>query len=467
MNATLRTPSGRARHIRGAIVGVVAVAAVSGCLFALRPYVPVLSLGALYLFAVLPVAIFFGLPSAIAVSIASMLAFNFFFLPPVHTLALHDSSDWFALAVFLTTAVVVSELAARARRRADESWRREREAAFLADVAVTLLQTDRVQPRLKDVAERVAAVLGLSRARIELESVRRPEHGEAAIDLQVGSRHVGRLFHDAADDVSEAERRRILPALASILGVAIDRERLSHAALEAETLRRSDAVKTAVLRAVSHDLRSPLTAIRAAGEGLAREDIQLDSDDRAALLETITGEAARLERLVANLIDLSRLEAGAAEPRPALLTGDELVGRAIDTIGAAAERVVVRLPEEPVAAFVDGPQIERALVNLIENALKFSAAPEPIEVEVVRVADELHVVVRDHGPGLTRAELSRIFEPFTRATDVRGGTGLGLAIATGFARANHGRVSAESVPGQGAVFTLALPLADVPAAVRG
>jgi two-component system sensor histidine kinase KdpD len=324
-----------------------------------------------------------------------------------------------------------------------------------------------VQPRLKDVAERVAAVLGLSRARIELESVRRPELGEAAIDLQAGSRHVGRLFHDAADDVSEAERRRILPALASILGVAIDRERLSHAALEAETLRRSDAVKTAVLRAVSHDLRSPLTAIRAAGEGLAREDIQLDSDDRAALLETITGEAARLERLVANLIDLSRLEAGAAEPRPALLTGDELVGRAIDTIGAAAERVVVRLPEEPVAAFVDGPQIERALVNLIENALKFSAAPEPIEVEVVRVADELHVVVRDHGPGLTRAELSRIFEPFTRATDVRGGTGLGLAIATGFARANHGRVSAESVPGQGAVFTLALPLADVPAAVRG
>jgi two-component system, OmpR family, sensor histidine kinase KdpD len=467
MNIDPRTLSDRVRHIAGAIIGIVAAAAVSACVFALRGHVPVLSLGALYLFAVLPIAIFFGLPAAVATSVASMLAFNFFFLPPVHTLALHDSSDWFALVVFLVTAVVVSDLAARARRRAAESSQREREAAFLADVAATLLQVDHVQPRLKDVAERSAAVLGLRRARIELDSVRRPEGGEAAIDLRMGSRHVGRLFHDADDQVSAAAQARLVPALASILGVALDRERLSHAALEAETLRRSDAVKTAVLRAVSHDLRSPLTAIRAAGEGLGRDDIHLDEDDRTALLETITGEAARLERLVANLIDLSRLEAGAAQPRPELLTGDELVGRAIETVGVAAERVVVRLPDEPVAAFVDGPQIERALVNLIENALKFSAAPEPIEVEVERVGEELHVVVRDRGPGLTSAELNRIFEPFTRAHAARGGTGLGLAIATGFARANHGRVWAESVPGQGAVFTLALPSADVPAAVRG
>src|SRR6266480_386404 len=206
MTRDRRTPIGRAssKHVRGAVVGIVGVAAVSGCLYALRPYVPVLSLGALYLFAVLPVAIFFGLPSAVAVSVASMLAFNFFFLPPLHTLALHDSSDWFALAVFLTTAVVVSELAARARRRAEESAQREHEAAFLADVAAALLQADRVQPTLRDVAERVAAVLGLHRARIELESVRRPERGEAAIDLRVGSRDVGRLFHDAADDVPES-----------------------------------------------------------------------------------------------------------------------------------------------------------------------------------------------------------------------------------------------------------------------
>ena len=285
--------------------------------------------------------------------------------------------------------------------------------------------------------------------------MRRPDHGEAAIDLRIGTRHVGRLFYDAADEVTVSAETRILSALASIIAVALDRERLSHAALEAETLRRSDAVKTAVLRAVSHDLRSPLTAIRAAGEGLGRGDIELDAGDRSALLDTITGEAARLERLVANLIDLSRLEAGAAQPRPELLTGDELVARAIETIGVAAERIVVRLPDEPVAAFVDGPQIERALVNLVENALKFSAAPEPIEVEVLRAGRELHLIVRDHGPGLTRAQLQRIFEPFTRANEVRSGTGLGLAIASGFARANGGRVWAESVEGQGAVFTLA------------
>jgi two-component system, OmpR family, sensor histidine kinase KdpD len=467
MNRRSRMPTGGARHVMGVLVGLAAVAAVSACVFALRAHVPVLSLGALYLFAVLPVAILFGLPSAIVVSVASMLAFNFFFLPPTHTLALHESSDWFALAVFLVTAVVVSELAARSRRRADESSQREREAAFLADVSAMLLEADHVQSRLKDVGERVAAVLGLRRARIELASVRRPERGEAAVDLRIGSRHVGRLFYDASDAVHVSAEARILSALASILAVAVDRERLSHAALEAETLRRSDAVKTAVLRAVSHDLRSPLTAIRAAGEGLGRGDIALDADDRSALIETITGEAARLERLVANLIDLSRLEAGAAEPRPELLTGDDLVAGAIETIGDAAERVVVKLPDEPVASFVDGPQIERALVNLIENALKFSAAAEPIEVEVAHIDGELRLVVRDHGPGLGPAELRRIFEPFTHASDTPGGTGLGLAIASGFARANGGRVWAESAPGEGAVFTLALPSAEIPAAVRG
>jgi two-component system sensor histidine kinase KdpD len=455
-----------ARAFSGVVFSVAAVGAVTAVIFLLRDHVPVLSLGVLYLPAVLAVAVLYGLVYAVAVSIASMAAFNFFFLPPLHTLALRDSENWLALGVYLVTAVVVSELATRSRRRAADAGQREREATFLADVAAILLEAEHVQDRLKEVAAAAAGVLGLSAARIEIDSVRRPEPGEATADLRVGDRYVGRLFHGSRESPEPAVTERVLPALASVVAVALDRERLQRAALEAEALRRSDAAKTAVLRAVSHDLRSPLTAIRAAGEGLDRTDLQLDDRDRAELIQTITGEAARLERLVTNLIDLSRLEAGAARPRPELWTGDDLVGRALETLGTAADRVRVDLPDEPVAAIVDGAQIERVLVNLIENALKFASSASPVEIEVVAEAGELLIRVRDHGPGIPEEDVERIFEPFEQGDGATSGSGLGLAIASGFAQANGGRVWAEPAAGGGAVFTLAVPAAEVPSPLR-
>src|SRR5436190_8466420 len=329
------------------------VAAVTGVVFAVRSFAPVLSLGVLYLLAVVPVAVLFGLAWAITISIVSMLTFNFFFLAPVHTLELRDSANWFALAVYLVTAVVVSELATRLRRRASEAAERELEAKLLASVATTLLEADHVQNRLKDVSAQVADAFRLADAHIELGSLRSAEPGERAVDLRLGDSFVGRLYFPAAEELPAVAEERTLPALASILAVAVERERLSRAALDAEALRRSDTIKTAVLRAVSHDLRSPLTAIRAAGEGLERADLQLDHEARGELVETITGEAARLERLVTNLLDLSRLEAGAASPRPELWTADDLIGGALETLGAAAARVIVRLPDEPVATVVD------------------------------------------------------------------------------------------------------------------
>jgi two-component system, OmpR family, sensor histidine kinase KdpD len=322
-----------------------------------------------------------------------------------------------------------------------------------------------VQTRIRDVAAQLADALGLDGARIELGSLRRPETGESAADLRFGDRHVGRLFFAFGQNLPTFAEDRILPAVASILAVAVERDRLSRAAVEAETLRRSDAIKTAVLRAVSHDLRSPLTAIRAAGEGLRRTDLQLEEEDRAELAETITTEASRLERLVTNLIDLSRLEAGAARPRPELWTGDDLVGRALETLGPAAERVEVRLPEEPVAAIVDGAQAERVLVNLLENAAKFSSTADPIEVDVGADKSELVIRVRDHGPGIPPDRAVRMFDPF-ESSNPGAGMGLGLAIATGFAQANGGRVWFESAEDGGAVFALALPAAEVPAEVR-
>jgi len=465
----MRTEFTKRREVTGHAAALATsftlVALLTGAVFAARTFAPVLSLGVLYLLAVVAVAVLFGLGYAIAVSVASMLAFNFFFLPPVHTFALRDSANWFALGVYLITAVVVSDLAARSRRRAAEAVQRELEAKLLAGVAATLLEADQVQTRIRDVATQLADALGLDGARIELGSLRRPDTGESAADLRFGDRHVGRLFFAFGQSLPTFAEDRILPAVASILAVAVERDRLSRAAVEAETLRRSDAIKTAVLRAVSHDLRSPLTAIRAAGEGLRRPDLQLEEDDRAELAETITTEASRLERLVTNLIDLSRLEAGAARPRPELWTGDDLVGRALETLGPAAERVEVRLPEEPVAAIVDGAQAERVLVNLLENAAKFSSTTDPIEVDVAADNGELVIRVRDHGPGIPPNRAALIFDPF-ESSNPGAGMGLGLAIATGFAQANGGRVWFKPAEDGGAVFALALPAAEVPAEVR-
>jgi K+-sensing histidine kinase KdpD len=337
-------------HAERVAVSAVAVAAVTAAIFGLKAVAPVLGLAILYLLAVLPVAVLYGLGYALAVSIASMLAFNFFFLPPLHTLALTDSENWVALGVFVVTSIVVSELATRARRRA-------------------------------------------------------------------------------------------------------------FAAAEADTLRRSDAAKTAVLHAVSHDLRSPLTAIRAAAEGLESGSLRLGDDDRAALLETIRLETARLERLVANLLDLSRLEAGAAPAQRELWPVDELVSRALDALGPDAERISVELDGEAPLVRVDAAQLERVLVNVLENALRFSSPPDPVELVVSSTGDDVLVHITDHGPGFEADSLEWIFQPFEHGRAGREGTGLGLAIARGFAEANGCRLWADARPGSGAAFVLAMPSA--------
>src|SRR6476659_2902069 len=232
---------GLARHAAALITSAAAVALVTASIYALDSFAPVLSLGVLYLFAVLLVAVLFGLTWAIPVSIASMLAFNWFFLPPRHTLRLSDGENWIALAVYLVTAVVVSALAMRSRAREEEAHERALEASLLAKVAAALLESEHVQSELGNISNRVAEALGVARARIELDSVRRPESGESALDLRAGNRDVGRLFVQPEPDPELA--RRLSTPLASLLAVAIDRERLGRRAVDAETLRRSDAVK--------------------------------------------------------------------------------------------------------------------------------------------------------------------------------------------------------------------------------
>ena len=376
-----------------AIVGsATAVAAATGLVYALRPITPTLSLGVLYTLAVLASAVLWGLGFAVATAIASMVAFNFLFLPPVHTLSLANDSDWAALAVYLVVAIVASELATRARRRAAEAEQREREAELLADAAAALLEG---RP-LDESLARSEAVLSV---------------GDAIA------------------------RRRFDAALAALVDVAHERERL-------DTLRQSDAIKTAVLQSVSHDFRTPLATIAAAVEGLQSTDLTLSADDRAALLETMTLEVARLIRLVENLLDLSRLQVGAAAPHLALWPVEELIPRAVSEL-RESERVEMSVPDGLPPARVDDVQIQRVLVNLIDNALKFSRDT----VEVIARAEGDALVVEVHDQGGAGAP----------------GAGIGLSIARGFAEVNGGTVDLRPRADGGMTARLVLPSERLPA----
>ena len=448
----------------GVSVGVGAVAGVTIAVELIDDVVPVLSLGVVYVFAVLLVAIFWGPLVAVPVAVASMLAFNFFFLPPLYTFTLADRSNWLALAVYVVVAIVVGTLASRYRSGKDEAEQREREAALLADIAADLLRGAKLEDGIEQIEERAATVLGVSSVRMELGERPRASKSGSPHPLTVEGRPIGILFTPENEEPLLATQRRFLPALASLVGVAIERETLEREARQADVLRRSDTVKTAVIQAVSHDLRTPLATIEQALDGLESGELELTDDDRTALLETIRAEHGRLKRLVENLLDLSRIQAQAAEAHPQVWTIEELVSQALDEL-PGSERVVVTSPDELPPVRVDAVQVQRALANVLENALRVSPPGEPVNVRLTATRQDVLVRVTDHGPGIPEGEQERIFEPFHRVAGRpdQPGAGLGLAIARGFTVANGGRMWLESREGQGASFVLAFPLVELPA----
>jgi two-component system, OmpR family, sensor histidine kinase KdpD len=454
----------RSELIVGVLASVGLVVLVSAVVALLKPHVPVLSLGALYVLAVLPVAILWGTALAAIVSVASMLVFNWFFLPPYHSFNLQESQNWLALGIYLVIAFAVGALAARARARRDDAEQRRAESHALAEAALDLLRGRTLDEELGRLAALTADVLGVEAARLELGR-EPPQEGEQALPVEAGLRCVATLFIDEEAAVDDAVRRRFLPSLAALLAVVAERSRLEGEALEAEALRRSDALKTALLRAVSHDLRSPLTAILASADALASPGLSLEDADRLDLAQAIRDEAARLDRVVGQLLDLSRLEAGVVEPHRELWHVDELVGQALSGLGADAARVRLEVRPETPAVEVDAAQVERVLANLIDNALHYSPPGSGVVVRAESGATELRLHVVDRGPGLPDEEREALFQPFRRGSAGQIGSGLGLSIARGFAEANGGRLWAQDDPA-GGHLVLSLPLAERSAAVR-
>lgn len=411
---------------------------------------PVLSTGVLYLLAVLLVSSRWGLWLGLLTSLASALVFNFALIPPTGRLSIADAANWLGLGVYLVAAVVVSAFAGQARARADEAERRRREADMAAELAMLVLGPE--AGSLERAADRIATAFGVGSARID-DGWADATASLRALPLLANGERVGTLLIERG--ANPADLQRILPALGALMDARRRRADLEEQEIETESLRRSDTLKTALLRAVSHDLRSPLTAVRAAAGSV--DSPTVDAEQRHELAEVIRFETDRLTGLVNDLLELSRLESGGAVAQREPCSLDEIVDAALASPTLREAAIDIALPNDLPPVLVDPAQLGRVVSNLLENAVHHGANGRPVGVRADANGGRVQLRITDYGTGIARSDLDHIFEPFFRAQDASGhGSGLGLAIAKGFVDGNGGRLWAQSAPGQGASFTVDL-----------
>jgi two-component system sensor histidine kinase KdpD len=457
--------AGRPSSIAGLFLagGCVAVATIA--VYPLSEVAPVASLGVVYLPAVVVVSAYWGLWLGLATAMASAVAFNFFHLPPVGQFTIADSRNWAALAAFTVVAIATGLIADLARSRAQEADQRRREADLAAELAQVLLGGPRVDEALALASQRLAVAIGVGAAALELQEVA-PGERELAFALGQSGQRIGTLVLPASLTAAERARvsDRIVPPLESILAAALHRTQLQAEVVETAALRRSDEMKTAVLRSVSHDLRTPVTAILTAVSALDPEDPA--SEDVREVREVVTDAGTRLARLIEKLLDLTTLQSGTLEPRREWYSIEEVLSEAM--AGVDSTNRLFQLSIDPGIPLLQGDpgQLERAFWNLLENAVRYSGG-KPVSVRVRGIGARVRVRIVDQGPGISAHEQERIFMPFYRSPDAGSaheGSGLGLAIAKGFISVGGGRVSVESLPGQGTTFVVDIPVdATVPA----
>jgi two-component system sensor histidine kinase KdpD len=423
-------------------------------------------LGSLYLIAVLAVAIRRGQVAALAAAVMGVLVLNYFFIEPLHQLTIADSDNVVALAVLLLAALVVGRLAGQSRERAaeaelraEQAAAREREAAMLAEAATAFLGGS--DDAVAGISRSLEAA-GRGELRLEASPVPRPREGEHSLRLPTGTKSAF-IYAPATSGWTEADLRRVATPLARLLDVAVEREQTLARGAEAEAARQADAAKTVILHAVSHDLRSPLTAIRTAASGL--RDQATSEGERSALIEAIEGEADRLTRLIGNLLDLSRIEAGALHPRTDWVDLLDVISTAASAAGRPDPhaRLSIELDGELPLVRADASQLERVFANLIENALRFSPPDQPVRITGGTGGGKVTIRVVDRGPGIPVSQRDAIFKAFHSGDDR--GAGLGLAISKGFVEANGGVLRLQADAADGTAFAVSFPIAEQPATV--
>jgi two-component system sensor histidine kinase KdpD len=467
------------RRLAGFAVAAAGLLLLTAVLATMRQTVSLNTDIMLYLGLVVAVAIIGGLYPALAAAIIGVGLVNYYFTPPLYTLTVAQGENLLALSVFLLVAVAVSAVVDIAASRTREAAQARAEAQTLSTVAGGVLRGGRP----------LMALLGQVREAYSLESValleRRPQvpstpttHHDASawsVAASVGGPPCG-APGDADLDVAvddelslvlcgrtiEASDRRIVAAFAAQAAVALRQERLTEAAATATQFSEADRMRSALLSAVSHDLRTPLASAKAAVTSLRSSDVTFSDADREELLATAEESLDRLTRLVENLLDMSRLQAGALGVHPQLMSVVEAVPRAIDELGEPGRAITVHVPDEPAEVLADPGLLERILVNLLANAVRFSPPDQPPSITVSEHAGQVEVRIIDRGPGIPSDDRERVFLPFQRLgdRDNTSGVGLGLALSRGLAEAMGGSLSPEDTPGGGLTMTLSLPAAE-------
>ncbi|MBK6015487.1 sensor histidine kinase KdpD [Streptomyces sp. MBT53] len=465
---------GRARIVWGWLAGIGGPLLLTWLLSGVAPEVGLANDMLLYLALTVAAALLGGLLPALASAAVGSLLLNWYFTPPVHTFTIADPKNIVAIAIFVAVAVSVASVVDLAARRTQQAARLRAESEILSFLAGNVL---RGETSLEALLERVRETFGMeSAALLERASDVEPwtcagsvgprpcqSPEDADVDVPVGD-HMALAL---SGRVLPAEDRRVLAAFAAQAAVVLDRRRLREEADQARALAEGNRIRTALLAAVSHDLRTPLAGIKAAVTSLRSEDIAWSDEDRAELLAGIEDGADRLDNLVGNLLDMSRLQTGTVTPMIREVDLDEVVPMALG--GVPEDTVELDIPETLPMVAVDPGLLERAVANLVENAVKYSPESTPVLVKASAIADRVEIRVVDRGPGVPDEAKNRIFEPFQRYGDApRGaGVGLGLAVARGFTEALGGTLSAEDTPGGGLTMVLSLQFAPALAPVEG
>ncbi|WP_066464252.1 DUF4118 domain-containing protein [Sanguibacter suarezii] len=457
----------RPRLIAGWALAVVVPALLTGVFSAMQGRVSLPTELMLFLAGTVGVAIVGGLWPALLAALVSFVCVNWFFTEPTGMLTVADPENLLSLVVFLVVAAAVASVVDLAARRTVQAYRSRAEAATLAALSRSVMSGEDTAEAL---VARLAETFSVPEVRLEertgpgeawtvlaqasLRPRPTPDDGPATIVAISADRRlvVGRVL--AASD------QQVLEAFAAQAGLVIEYRRLREQAAAAAVLEQADATRTALLAAVSHDLRTPLASIRAAIDGLSAADVRVDAQDRAVLQETIAESTTRLERLIANLLDLSRIQTGSVRPAVRAVSVDEFVPFAIEPFTAA--QVVMDVPDNLPLVLTDPGLLERVVANVTANAVRFSAG-EPVLVTASARSGEVELRVVDRGPGLDQARKERMFEPFQRLGDASPeGLGLGLAVAQGLAHAVGATLVVDDTPGGGLTMVLTVPTAPAP-----
>jgi len=461
------------RQIAGYVLAAVLAPLLTIVLTSFRSGLNLTSEMLIYLLAVIAVALTGGFVPALLEAIAASLLLNYYFTPPIHQFTVAEANNVLALAVFVVVGLVVSWVVDLAGRRTNQAARGNAESELLVTTAGSIL---RGQDSLDALLERIRESFGMrSACLLEREGGGSGPTAEWTVVASSGESPACRpedadvnvpvsdtLSLSLAGRPLPASDRRVLGAFASYAAVALEQQRLAAEAEAAKPIAAADKMRTALLAAVSHDLRTPLASAKAAVTSLRSPDVRWDAADTEELLATADESLDRLTHLVENLLDMSRLQAGALSlfPRPTGL--DEIVARALDNLEPFGRDVMVDIPESLPAVQADPAILERVVVNLIENALRYSPAGKPPLLAASTLGDLVELRVIDRGPGIPESDRERMFVPFQRLgdTDNTSGVGLGLALSRGLTEAMGGTLTAEDTPGGGLTMTVSLPAAQ-------